>query len=414
MNEPVQNTKLRRPSLGVKAENVTIGGVAPVVVQSMTDTDTVDVERTVRQVLELSRAGSELVRLTVNTDAAARAVPKIRERLLKSDADVPLIGDFHFNGHRLLERNRNCAEALAKWRINPGNLGRKNRHDAHFSRIIELACELEKPIRIGVNWGSLDAELLAKKLDENAARKVPQSLRAVTRTTVIESALTSAAYARKLGLPADRIVLSCKTSNVQDLQDVYRRLAAACSYPLHLGLTEAGVGLRSIVATTAALAPLLSAGIGDTIRVSLTPEPGGKRSREVDVAQEILQSLELRAFIPTVIACPGCGRTTSEGFRKLAVEVRDYIDQKMPVWRASRPGVEEMTVAVMGCVVNGPGESKHADIGISLPGTGESPSAQIFEDGVRTTVLEGNRISDDFKALIENYVSSRYRNVASN
>ncbi len=413
MEETVQKIKLRRPSLGVKAGNVTIGGVAPLVVQSMTDTDTADVEQTVRQVVELARAGSELVRITVNTDAAARAVPKIRERLLKAGVDVPLVGDFHFNGHRLLDRNRDCAEALAKWRVNPGNLGRKDRYDAHFSRIIELASDLDKPIRIGVNWGSLNPELLAKKLDENARRKIPESLRAVTRTTVIESALSSAAYARKLGLPADHIVLSCKTSNVQDLLDVYRRLAAACNYPLHLGLTEAGVGLRAIVATTAALAPLLSAGIGDTIRVSLTPEPGAKRSREVEVAQEILQSLGLRAFVPTVIACPGCGRTNSEHFRRLAVEVRDFIDRKMPAWRKSCSGVEELTVAVMGCVVNGPGESKHADIGISLPGTGECPSAQIYEDGVRTAVLEGENISDDFKALIENYVSRRYRETAS-
>ncbi|WP_018231279.1 flavodoxin-dependent (E)-4-hydroxy-3-methylbut-2-enyl-diphosphate synthase [Thioalkalivibrio thiocyanodenitrificans] len=398
----------RHATVPVQIGPVTVGGDAPVVVQSMTNTDTADVMRTVVQVAELARAGSELVRVTVNNEQAAAAVPEIRERLDAMGLNVPLVGDFHFNGHKLLAKHPACAEALAKLRINPGNVGRGAKRDTQFAQMIEIACRYDKPVRIGVNWGSLDQDLLARLLDENAARPEPMELEDVTREALITSALESAARAEEIGLPHDRIILSCKMSGVQPLIRVYTDLAARCDYPLHLGLTEAGMGVKGIVASTAALAVLLQQGIGDTIRISLTPEPGGDRTQEVLVAQEILQSLGLRSFLPSVVACPGCGRTSSEYFQHLAQDIQSYIRHQMPEWRKHYPGVEEMTVAVMGCVVNGPGESRHANIGISLPGTGEVPVAPVYEDGEKTVTLKGDHIAEEFQALVDAYVQRTY------
>jgi (E)-4-hydroxy-3-methylbut-2-enyl-diphosphate synthase len=399
---------LRRPSRQVQVGHVLVGGAAPVVVQSMTNTDTVDVAATVRQVQALSDAGSELVRLTVNTLEAAAAVPLIRERLDVLGCRVPLIGDFHFNGHKLLTQVPECAEALSKLRINPGNIGRGNKRDEQFATLIEVACRHDKPVRIGVNWGSLDQALAARMMDDNARLAQPEDAEVVMRRAMVASALESAKKAEELGLGGDRIILSCKMSRVQDLISVYRDLAAQCDYPLHLGLTEAGMGSKGIVASTAALAVLLQEGIGDTIRISLTPEPGGERAQEVRVGQEILQALGLRAFTPQVTACPGCGRTTSTVFQELAQDIETYLRTQMPLWRSQYPGVETMQVAVMGCVVNGPGESKHANIGISLPGTGEVPVAPVYVDGEKTVTLKGDRIAADFQAIVEDYVQRRY------
>jgi (E)-4-hydroxy-3-methylbut-2-enyl-diphosphate synthase len=398
----------RRASVGVRIGTVTVGGGAPVVVQSMTNTDTADVEATARQVRELAEAGSEIVRVTVNTDAAAAAVPRIRERLLAGDCDVPLVGDFHFNGHKLLAAHPDCAAALAKYRINPGNVGRGSKRDPQFAAMIETACRYRKPVRIGVNWGSLDQDLLTRMMDENSRLPEPLDALDVLREATVVSALESAARAEELGLPHDAIVISSKVSGVQDLIAIYRQLAARCDYPLHLGLTEAGMGAKGIVSSTAALAVLLQEGIGDTIRVSLTPEPGGERSQEVRVCQEILQSLGLRAFLPRVVACPGCGRTTSSFFQELAQRIQDHVRRRMPEWHRDYTGVEAMTVAVMGCVVNGPGESKHANIGISLPGTGERPVAPVYEDGEKTVTLKGDRIAEEFQELVERYVARHY------
>ncbi|MFP4161117.1 MAG: flavodoxin-dependent (E)-4-hydroxy-3-methylbut-2-enyl-diphosphate synthase [Ectothiorhodospira sp.] len=398
----------RHSTVPVHVGHVVVGGDAPVVIQSMTNTDTADVEGTVAQVAELARAGSELVRLTVNSEEAAAAIPRIREHLDALGVNVPLIGDFHFNGHRLLSRHPACAEALAKLRINPGNVGRGAKRDTQYAEMIELACRHDKPVRIGVNWGSLDQDLLARMMDENARRAQPLDPEAVHREALIESALSSATRAEEIGLGHDRILLSCKVSGVQPLIRVYRELAARCDYPLHLGLTEAGMGVKGIVASTAGLAVLLQEGIGDTIRVSLTPEPGAPRSKEVVVAQEILQALGLRRFNPAVVACPGCGRTASDYFQHLAQDIQDYIREQMPEWRDRYPGVEDMTVAVMGCVVNGPGESKHADIGISLPGTGETPVAPVYEDGEKTVTLKGEDIAREFQQLVDRYVQRRY------
>ena len=398
----------RRSSAPVRIANVTIGGNAPIVVQSMTNTDTADVASTVKQVTELARAGSEIVRVTVNNVEAAAAVPHIRDALDKRGIDVPLVGDFHFNGHRLLTQHPACAEALAKLRINPGNVGRGSKRDEQFATMIDFACRLDKPVRIGVNWGSLDPALLARLMDENAARAEPDEAAVVTRRALVASALESARHAESLGLAHDRIVLSCKVSGVQDLIAVYRDLASSCDYALHLGLTEAGMGSKGIVASTAAMAVLLQEGIGDTIRVSLTPEPNGDRAREVIVAQEILQTMGLRSFAPMVIACPGCGRTTSTFFQELAERIQSYLRAQMPVWRAKYPGVEEMHVAVMGCVVNGPGESKHANVGISLPGSGENPVAPVFVDGVKTVTLKGENIAVEFQEIVERYVQEKF------
>jgi (E)-4-hydroxy-3-methylbut-2-enyl-diphosphate synthase len=398
----------RRESRAVQVRNVTIGGGAPVVVQSMTNTDTADAEATARQVIELARAGSELVRITVNSAEAAAQVARIRDRVAQSGVDVPLVGDFHFNGHRLLAQHPECAEALAKYRINPGNVGHGAKRDAQFATMIEAACRYGKPVRIGVNWGSLDPALLARLMDENAQQPVPTSAAAVTRRALVTSALESAAQAVELGLAPERIVLSCKVSGVQDLIAVYRDLALRCDYALHLGLTEAGMGSKGIVASAAALAVLLQEGIGDTIRISLTPEPGGDRTREVVVAQELLQTMGIRSFTPLVVACPGCGRTTSTVFQELARDIQAYIRQQMPRWRSQYAGVETMSVAVMGCVVNGPGESKHANIGISLPGTGEVPVAPVYVDGVKTVTLKGVRIAEEFQRIVDDYVANRY------
>jgi (E)-4-hydroxy-3-methylbut-2-enyl-diphosphate synthase len=392
----------------VRIGKVGVGGTAPIVVQSMTNTDTADVFATAMQVAQLARAGSELVRITVNTREAAAAVPKIRERLAQLNCDVPLIGDFHFNGHKLLTEHPACAEALAKLRINPGNVGKGAKRDEQFAQLIEIACRYDKPIRIGVNWGSLDQALLARIMDENARRAEPLDAVAIMREAMITSALESAVQAEALGLPGDRIVLSCKVSGVQDLIAIYRELAARCDYPLHLGLTEAGMGSKGIVASTAALAVLLQEGIGDTIRVSLTPEPNGDRTREVIVAQEILQTMGLRAFTPLVAACPGCGRTTSTFFQELAQDIQTYVRERMPEWQTQRIGVENMTLAVMGCVVNGPGESKQANIGISLPGTGEAPVAPVYVDGERVMTLRGDNIAAEFRQLIDDYVIQTY------
>jgi len=398
----------RHATVGVRVGEVAIGGGAPVVVQSMTNTDTADVKASVQQVAELAAAGSELVRLTVNTEAAAKAVPVIREALEKRGCRVPLIGDFHFNGHKLLAAYPACAEALAKYRINPGNVGRGARRDSQFATMIETACRFHKPVRIGVNWGSMDKELVARMMDENARAARPKDTGQVIREIMVVSAIENARRAEDLGLGRDRILLSCKMSGVQDLIGVYRELASRCDYALHLGLTEAGMGSKGIVASTAALAVLLQEGIGDTIRVSLTPEPGGARTQEVLVAQEILQSLGLRAFAPMVIACPGCGRTSSTYFQALARDIQAYLRAQMPLWRERYPGVEEMHVAVMGCVVNGPGESKHANIGISLPGTGERPVAPVYVDGEKTVTLKGDRIAEEFQQIVDDYVQSHY------
>jgi len=394
--------------VGVKVGDVQIGGDAPIVIQSMTNTATEDIDGTVEQVIALARAGSEIVRITVNTEDAAAAVPKIRERLDRQGCDVPLVGDFHFNGHRLLDKYPACAEALGKFRINPGNVGRGTKRDPQFAQMIEFAIRYDKPVRIGVNWGSLDQSVLARLLDENAQLPEPRDLDEVMRDAVITSALESAAKAEEIGLTADKIVISCKMSGVQELITVYQDLAERCNYALHLGLTEAGIGTKGIVASTAALAVLLQQGIGDTIRISLTPEPGAPRTKEVVVAQEILQTMGIRSFTPMVISCPGCGRTTSDYFQRLAQQIQDYLREKMPQWRERYPGVEEMHVAVMGCVVNGPGESKNANIGISLPGTGETPVAPVYEDGQKTVTLKGDHIAEDFQAIVESYVSSHY------
>jgi len=387
---------------------VTVGGGAPIVVQSMTNTDTADAAATAEQVKALARAGSELVRVTVNTDEAAAAVPAIRERLDRAGVNVPLIGDFHFNGHKLLKSQPGCAEALAKYRINPGNVGRGTKRDPQFAEMIEVACRYGKPVRIGVNWGSLDQDLLTAMMDENSKSPEPKDATDVMRAAIVESGVASARRAEELGLARDRIIVSAKVSGVQDLIAVYRSLAARCEYPLHLGLTEAGMGSKGIVASTAAMAVLLQEGIGDTIRVSLTPEPNGDRTQEVIVAQEILQTMGLRAFTPMVIACPGCGRTTSTYFQELAQKIQSHIRHQMPEWRRQYSGVEDMTVAVMGCVVNGPGESKHANIGISLPGTGERPVAPVYVDGEKTVTLKGDRIAEEFQQLVEEYVAKTY------
>ena len=398
----------RRPTRQVMVGKVCVGGGAPVVVQSMTNTDTADVLATAMQVAELARAGSEIVRITVNNEEAARAVPHIRDRLLALNMDVPLVGDFHYNGHTLLANHPACAEALAKLRINPGNVGAGAKRDPQFAAIVEIACKYDKPVRIGVNWGSLDQSVLARIMDENAGRAVPRDAGAVMREALVVSALESAAKAEEYGLPGDRIILSAKVSSVQDLIAVYRDLARRCDYPLHLGLTEAGMGSKGIVASTAALAVLLQEGIGDTIRISLTPEPGGSRTQEVIVAQEILQTMGLRAFTPMVTACPGCGRTTSTYFQELAAGIQEYVRAQMPTWRERYDGVENLTLAVMGCIVNGPGESKHANIGISLPGTGEAPAAPVFVDGVKKATLRGENIAAEFRAIVDDYVATRY------
>ena len=398
----------RRVSREVRVGHVAIGGDAPIVVQSMTNTDTADVAATVRQVAELARAGSEIVRVTVNNAEAAAAVPLIRERLERMGVNVPLVGDFHFNGHRLLAQHPACAQALAKLRINPGNVGRGSKRDEQFATMIEFACRYEKAVRIGVNWGSLDPELLARLMDENGRLARPEEASVVTRRALVASALESAQQAESLGLPRNRIVLSCKVSGVQDLISVYRDLAGRCDYALHLGLTEAGMGSKGIVASTAALAVLLQEGIGDTIRISLTPEPGGDRTREVVVAQEILQTMGLRSFAPMVIACPGCGRTTSTYFQELADSIQSWLRAQMPAWRERHPGVENMHVAVMGCVVNGPGESKHANVGISLPGSGENPVAPVYVDGAKTVTLKGEHIAQEFQKIVEQYVIDNY------
>ena len=399
----------RKTTRSVKIGPVTVGGGAPIVVQSMTNTDTEDAIRTAAQVADLARAGSELVRITVNTEAAARAVPEIAERLDRMDVQVPLVGDFHFNGHKLLASVPECARALAKYRINPGNVGRGAKRDEQFTQMIEIAAREEKPVRIGANWGSLDQDLLARLLDKNASSAHPKPLAQINRDAVIASAVESAARAVDIGLPADRIVISCKMSRVQDLIQVYQTLSSSCEHALHLGLTEAGMGSKGIVASTAALAVLLQQGIGDTIRISLTPEPGGDRGNEVVVAQEILQTMGLRSFTPMVTACPGCGRTSSTYFQELASRIQGYLRDSMPSWKADHPGVEDMSVAVMGCVVNGPGESKHANIGISLPGTGEHPVAPVYIDGEKAMTLKGDSIAEEFQGIVQAYVQSHYR-----
>jgi (E)-4-hydroxy-3-methylbut-2-enyl-diphosphate synthase len=399
---------LRRQTVAVRIGAVTVGGGAPIIVQSMTNTDTADVEATARQVAALAHAGSELVRITVDRDEAAAAVPRIRDRLAKAGVEVPLIGDFHYIGHKLLADHPACAEALDKYRINPGNVGFKDKKDRQFAAIVETALKYGKPVRIGANWGSLDQELLTLLMDENALRPEPDDARAVTREAMVQSALLSAARAEEIGLPRERIILSAKVSAVQDLIAVYESLARRANYALHLGLTEAGMGSKGIVASSVALGVLLQRGIGDTIRVSLTPEPGGDRTREVQVAQELLQTMGLRSFVPLVAACPGCGRTTSTTFQELASEVQNFIRDRMPEWKKHYPGVETLTVAVMGCIVNGPGESKQADIGISLPGTGEQPTAPVFIDGKKTATLRGPTLAADFKKMVEDYVARRF------
>jgi (E)-4-hydroxy-3-methylbut-2-enyl-diphosphate synthase len=404
---------IRRHSVQALVGHVRVGGDAPIVVQSMTNTDTADIAATTAQVIALAKAGSELVRVTVNEKEAAAAVPRIRDALDRAGVNVPLVGDFHFNGHRLLKDEPACAEALAKLRINPGNVGRGSKRDPQFAEMIEIACRYQKPVRIGVNWGSLDQDLVTRMMDENATRDAPWDVMDVVREATVVSALESAARAEALGMPHDRIILSAKVSGVQDLVSIYTRLAARCDYPLHLGLTEAGMGTKGVVASSAAMAILLQAGIGDTIRVSLTPEPGGDRTREVIVAQELLQTMGLRAFAPMVTACPGCGRTTSTYFQELAENIQRYLRERMPVWRTLHDGVESMTVAVMGCVVNGPGESKHANVGISLPGTGERPVAPVYEDGEKTVTLKGDHIAEEFQSLVETYVARRYPRKAS-
>jgi (E)-4-hydroxy-3-methylbut-2-enyl-diphosphate synthase len=407
MNTPA-TVPVSRHSIAVKVGNIMVGGTAPVVVQSMTNTDTADITATVRQVRELAHAGSELVRITVNSEAAAAAVAEICEALAAAGEDIPLVGDFHFNGHKLLAKYPDCAQLLAKYRINPGNVGRGKKRDEQFAAMIETACRNDKPVRIGVNWGSLDQTLVARLMDENSRRPEPKGASEIMHEIMVTSALESAAQAETLGLPRDHIILSAKMSGVQDLIAVYRELSRQCDYALHLGLTEAGMGSKGIVASTAALAVLLQQGIGDTIRISLTPEPGGDRTREVTVAQELLQAMGLRHFTPAVVACPGCGRTTSSYFQQLAQSIQQHLRRQMPEWRQHYPGVEEMTVAVMGCVVNGPGESKHANIGISLPGTGENPVAPVYVDGVKTVTLKGEKIAAEFQQLVDDYVQRRY------
>jgi (E)-4-hydroxy-3-methylbut-2-enyl-diphosphate synthase len=398
----------RKQTVGVDVGGVRVGGGAPIVVQSMTNTDTADVESTVRQVAQLWRAGSELVRITVDRDESAAAVPHIRDRLARMGITVPLIGDFHYIGHKLLTEHPAAAEALAKYRINPGNVGFKAKRDMQFATLIELALKYGKPVRIGVNWGSLDEELLTRLMDENSASAIPVSAAAVQREAIIQSALLSAARAEEIGLGADRIILSTKVSDVQNLIAVYQELSARCDYALHLGLTEAGMGSKGIVASSAAMGILLHQGIGDTIRVSLTPEPGGDRTQEVRVAQELLQTMGFRQFLPIVAACPGCGRTTSQTFQVLAKEIQDNLTASMPEWRERYPGVEQLSVAVMGCIVNGPGESKHADIGISLPGTGETPAAPVFIEGKKVATLRGTDVADQFKVMVADYIEQRF------
>ncbi len=398
----------RRQSVGVDVGGVMVGGGAPVVVQSMTNTDTADIDATVRQVMQLARAGSEIVRITVDRDESAAAVPEIRDRLASMGYDVPLVGDFHYIGHKLLTDHPACAEALAKYRINPGNVGFKAKRDTQFSTLIDIANKYDKPVRIGVNWGSLDEELLTKLMDENAASAAPISAAAVQREAIIQSALLSARRAEELGMGRDKIILSTKVSDVQHLIAVYQDLAARCDYALHLGLTEAGMGSKGIVASSAALGILLQQGIGDTIRISLTPEPGGDRTTEVKVAQELLQTMGFRQFLPVVAACPGCGRTTSTTFQTLAKDIQDHLNISMPEWRERYPGVETLSVAVMGCIVNGPGESKHANIGISLPGTGETPAAPVFVDGEKVATLRGADVADQFKVMVADYIERKF------
>jgi len=405
MSDTQQN---RRHSVAVDVGGVMVGGAAPIVVQSMTNTDTADVEATARQVAALARAGSELVRITVDRDEAAAAVPRIRDRLLAMNVRVPLVGDFHYIGHKLLADHPACAEALDKYRINPGNVGFRDKRDPQFTQIVETAIRYGKPVRIGVNWGSLDQELLTRLMDENSRAAEPKTARAVTHEAMVQSALLSAARAEEIGLPRNRIILSAKVSAVQDLIAVYRELARRSDYALHLGLTEAGMGTKGIVASAASMGVLLQDGIGDTIRISLTPEPGGDRTREVQVAQELLQTMGLRTFVPLVAACPGCGRTTSTTFQELAADIQDFIRASMPEWKTRYPGVETLNVAVMGCIVNGPGESKHADIGISLPGTGEQPTAPVFIDGKKAATLRGPTLAADFKAMVLDYIERRF------
>ncbi|MBD8067096.1 flavodoxin-dependent (E)-4-hydroxy-3-methylbut-2-enyl-diphosphate synthase [Devosia sp. PTR5] len=398
----------RRQSVGVNVGGVMVGGGAPVVVQSMTNTDTADIDATVRQVMQLARAGSEIVRITVDRDESAAAVPIIRDRLASMGYDVPLVGDFHYIGHKLLTDHPACAEALAKYRINPGNVGFKAKRDTQFSTLIDIANRYDKPVRIGVNWGSLDEELLTRLMDENAVSPHPMSAAAVQREAIIQSALLSAARAEELGMRRNQILLSTKVSDVQHLIAVYQDLAARCDYALHLGLTEAGMGSKGIVASSAALGILLQQGIGDTIRISLTPEPGGDRTLEVKVAQELLQTMGFRQFLPVVAACPGCGRTTSTTFQTLAKDIQDHLNVSMPEWRERYPGVETLSVAVMGCIVNGPGESKHANIGISLPGTGETPAAPVFVDGQKVATLRGADVADQFKVMVADYIEKKF------
>lgn len=401
---------LRKITHSVLVGDVKVGGGAPIVVQSMTNTDTADVTATANQIIELAKAGSELVRITVNTEEAAAAVPEIYNRLQQLGSNTPIVGDFHFNGHKLLEKYPDCAQALAKYRINPGNVGRGKSRDPQFQQMIEFACQYNKPVRIGVNGGSLDQAVLTRLLDENRGLTHPEPLPAITRKAIVLSALESAAKAEELGLGKDKIILSCKISNVQELISIYQDLSSRCDYALHLGLTEAGMGSKGIVSSSAALAILMQQGIGDTIRISLTPEPGTSRTQEVIVAQELLQTMGFRSFAPMVISCPGCGRTTSDYFQKLAMDIQAYLRDQMPIWRSQYPGVEAMEVAVMGCVVNGPGESKSANIGISLPGTGEIPVAPVYEDGVKTVTLKGDHIAEEFQQIVERYIESHYGN----
>ncbi|MFI3189972.1 4-hydroxy-3-methylbut-2-en-1-yl diphosphate synthase [Crenothrix sp. D3] len=399
---------IRKITHGVMVGNVKVGGGAPIVVQSMTNTDTVNITATVKQIIELATAGSELVRITVNSEEAAAAVAEIKNKLIQQGCTVPVVGDFHFNGHKLLEKYPDCAAALDKYRINPGNVGRGKSRDPQFQQMIEFACQYDKPVRIGVNGGSLDQSVLTRLLDENRLLKTPEPLAAVTRKAIVLSALESAAKAEELGLGKDKIILSCKISNVQELIAIYQDLSNRCDYALHLGLTEAGMGSKGIVSSAAALSILMQQGIGDTIRISLTPEPGASRTQEVIVGQEILQTMGFRSFTPMVISCPGCGRTTSDYFQKLAMDIQTYLRDQMPVWRTQYPGVEAMEIAVMGCVVNGPGESKSANIGISLPGTGESPVAPVYEDGEKTVTLKGDYIAEEFQAIVQRYIETHY------
>ncbi len=399
---------LRKITHQVLVGDVKVGGGAPIVVQSMTNTDTVNVSATVNQIIELATAGSELVRITVNSEEAAKAVAEIHDKLIQKNCTVPVVGDFHFNGHKLLEKYPDCAEALDKYRINPGNVGRGKSRDPQFQQMIEFACRYNKPVRIGVNGGSLDQAVLTRLLDENRLQKHPEPLAAITRKAIVLSALESAAKAEEIGLAKNKIILSCKISNVQELINIYEDLSNRCDYALHLGLTEAGMGSKGIVSSAAALSVLMQQGIGDTIRISLTPEPGASRTQEVIVAQEILQTMGFRSFTPMVISCPGCGRTTSDYFQKLAMDIQTYLRDQMPIWRKQYPGVEAMEIAVMGCVVNGPGESKNANIGISLPGTGESPVAPVYEDGEKTVTLKGDRIAEEFQEIVQRYIESHY------